>query len=126
MNDTSQYPLNNPPSDGISELEPFTDEQLLQTLRLYNVENNKLLETFENTHAILTCCFGEKDKVYYGGLDSEVYQIDLVTKDKRSVGKHDKPVRSVCYSLQTMVHGQDTLRVGYSFNEACGANRITA
>lgn len=109
MNDTSQYPLNNPPSDGISEVRfsPYDRDVLLvaswdgvscssssisllssfhsltlclffyiflQTLRLYNVENNELLESFQNNHAILTCCFGEKNKVYFGGLDSEVFQ----------------------------------------------------
>ncbi|KAF1800563.1 WD40-repeat-containing domain protein [Mucor lusitanicus] len=108
MNDPTQIELKNPPKDGISNVcfHPTDPDVLLvsswdKTLRLYNVDRNELLQTFNTNAAILDCCFGDGNVVYFGGLDRKVKMINLDTNEESVIGEHDAPVSCVCYGAVT-------------------------
>ncbi|KAK4512800.1 uncharacterized protein ATC70_003507 [Mucor velutinosus] len=108
MNDPTQIELKNPPKDGISNVcfHPTDPDCLLvsswdKTLRLYNVEKNELLQLFNTDSAILDCCFGDDNVVYFGGLDRKVKMINLDTNEESVIGKHDAPISCICYGSAT-------------------------
>ncbi|KAG2193985.1 hypothetical protein INT47_000773 [Mucor saturninus] len=108
MNDTSQYELYDPPTDGISQVcfSPYDNNLLLvsswdKSLRLYNADTKQLLEKFETEAAILSCCFGDDDMVYFGGLHCRLQSINLKTKQRSTIGPHAQPISCVCYSPLT-------------------------
>ena len=84
--DTSAFTLDNPPEDGISSLKfsPTNASLLLssswdKTARLYNVEENKLLHTFDSRAAVLDVEFTEDGQFgLAGGLDRRLHGCVLV------------------------------------------------
>ncbi|KAI8336872.1 WD40-repeat-containing domain protein [Choanephora cucurbitarum] len=108
MNDPSQIELNDPPKDGITNLtfHPSDPSLLLvsswdKTLRIYNVETNRLVQQFTSESAILDCCFGDDDVVFYGGLDRKVKMIQLTTGEQTVLGEHQGAISCVCWGSVT-------------------------
>ncbi|KAI9355894.1 hypothetical protein BD770DRAFT_444555 [Pilaira anomala] len=69
---TNSSPLTKLPQDELGQLcqKHIYNEQ--QSVRLYNVETNELLQKFDTDAAVLCCCFGEDNVIYFGGLDHRV------------------------------------------------------
>ncbi|KAI8996827.1 WD40-repeat-containing domain protein [Pilobolus umbonatus] len=105
MTDSTQYELVDCPRDGITRVcfDPSDSSKLLasswdRTLRLYNVEENRLIQKFNGQSPILDCCFGDSGKVYTGELDQSVKQYDTETGGEVILGHHKAGTRAVCWS----------------------------
>ncbi|KAI9468425.1 MAG: WD40-repeat-containing domain protein [Benjaminiella poitrasii] len=108
MKDPAQIELRDPPKDGISNMcfHPQDSSRLLvsswdKTIRLYDTAENKLIRVYNTESAILDCCFGNNDIVYFGGLDNKVKMIDLNTKEEKVIGTHDDAISCVCWGKLT-------------------------
>ncbi|KAI9261667.1 WD40-repeat-containing domain protein [Phascolomyces articulosus] len=107
---SSQFEITDPPTDGITNVifSP-TDSRLLlasswdSTVRLYNVDENRLQTQVKHHGAILDTCFGiDSNTAYHGGLEKQVTKLDLETSTEQQIGTHDAPVRCVRWSSETI------------------------
>ncbi|KAL1929583.1 hypothetical protein VTP01DRAFT_1721 [Rhizomucor pusillus] len=103
-----QFELTDPPKDGISSIQfkPDDSKFLLAsswdtTVRLYDVELNQSRGQFDHTGAVLSCCFGNGNVGYSGGLDNQINRLDLETKTQDALGSHEQAVRAVCFGAET-------------------------
>ncbi|KAG2221048.1 hypothetical protein INT45_009706 [Circinella minor] len=106
---SSQFEIADPPTDGITNITfSPTDSRLLlasswdTTVRLYNVEENRLQTQVKHMGGILDTCFGnDNNTAYHGGLEKKVTKLDLETSTEQEMGQHDLPVRCVRWSSET-------------------------
>ncbi|KAI8144166.1 WD40-repeat-containing domain protein [Fennellomyces sp. T-0311] len=105
----TQFEIADPPTDGITNVvfNPTDSRFLLasswdSTVRLYDVEANKLQTQTKNVGAILDVCFGNSGNIaYHGGLEKQIRKLDLETNNEQSIGKHDEAVRCLRWSSET-------------------------
>ncbi|KAJ2548760.1 mitotic spindle checkpoint protein Bub3 [Coemansia sp. RSA 1933] len=101
-NNTKQYELLQPPTDGISQVSfhRTDDDKLLvsswdNTVRLYNVQENRLLASHsEHKAAVLDIAFGNTG-AFSGGLDRRLVLWDAGYSHAREVGKHDGEISTM-------------------------------
>ncbi|KAG0740733.1 hypothetical protein G6F57_001931 [Rhizopus arrhizus] len=108
MSDPNQFELNDPPSDGITNIcfSPDNSKNLLvsswdSTLRLYNTTANQLICKSEGESALLDCCFGQNSVAFSGSVEKKVKMHDLNTGSETVLGEHEKGVRCVEWSSET-------------------------
>lgn len=110
----SEYQLDNPPTDATSSVKfgPKSSQYLLSsswdnTVRLYDVESNKLKHSYSHQLAVLDCCFTDLNHSYSGGLDKTLKAYDFVAQKETTVGVHNEAIRCVhyCPSVNLIITG---------------------
>lgn len=103
----SEYQLDNPPLDGISAIKfsPQNSQYLIasswdHSVRLYDVTNNRLLNTFNHAAAVLDCCMVDTNKAYSGGLDRILKSYDFSSQKETIIGRHEDSIKCVHYSQE--------------------------
>lgn len=107
--------LPDPPKDLISCIKfcPHDPTKLLAaswdcTLRLYDVQEQKLLSTIQFRAPLLDACWGEGATAYAAGLERRVYKIDFISEEKQIIGEdHGGAIQNVLYdeTTQTVISG---------------------
>ena len=100
-----EFELNQPPSDGITNVcfspAPNSAHLLVSSwdssVRLYDVTQNTLQLTHTHPYAVLDCCFAEAEQSFSGGLDKKVKLFDFPSQSESVVGSHEDTVRCVEY-----------------------------
>ena len=100
-----EFELNQPPSDGITNVTfssvPNSNELLVSSwdnsVRLYNVAQNTLQHMYSHQYAVLDCCFSEPGKTFSGGLDRELKMYDFAAQTESKLGNHLDAIRCVEY-----------------------------
>lgn len=100
-----EFELNQPPSDGITNVcfspAPNSPHLLVSSwdssVRLYDVTQNTLQLTHTHPYAVLDCCFAEAEQSFSGGLDKKVKLFDFPSQSESVVGGHEDTVRCVEY-----------------------------
>ena len=110
-----EFELNQPPSDGITNVafsNVSTSNQLLasswdNTVRLYDIAQNSLQLMYSHKHAVLDCCFMDGSKSLSGGLDRTLKEYDFASQTETVLGHHLDAVRCVeyCPELGLVVTG---------------------
>ncbi|CAG8475389.1 8397_t:CDS:2 [Paraglomus brasilianum] len=105
-----QYELYDPPSDAISSVvfSPTNPHLLLvaswdKSVRLYDIQNNQLRQTYACSAAVLDCCFSDGAHAFSGGLDKSLTKFDFNTTNESIIGTHDDGVKCVEYCKDNSV-----------------------
>lgn len=108
MSESSQFNLENPPSDGISSLNfaPTHNNLLLSTswdqqVRIYNTKTNSLEAKYSHEGAVLDGCWLNNSLCFSAGLDGTIKMFDLEHNKESKVGQHDSAVKSLLYSSKS-------------------------
>lgn len=72
----------------------------MQTVRLYDVKENRLCYKYDHEAPVLDCCFGgdNASSAYSAGVDQSVKMVNLETGVQRTLGGHNKAIKCVEYS----------------------------
>ncbi|KAI1201440.1 WD40-repeat-containing domain protein [Nemania serpens] len=119
MAPAAQFELAQPPNDAISALvfAPESPSRLLvsswdRNVYLYDTQataaataaegqQGSLIRTIEHRAPVLDVCFGANDdEAFSGGMDWQVWRLDLATGEQTALSRHSAPVRRVVYSRQ--------------------------
>lgn len=111
----TQYELNGHPGDAVTKVNfsPVNQFELLvsswdSTIRLFDVLNNQSKMTQTLSGAVLDCCYdSDGSTVYAGGLDRQVYSIQLARNQKLELGSHQNAVSCLAHNAahQMLVSG---------------------
>lgn len=110
----SEFQLDDTPSDAISSIKfgHKSSQFLLATswdssVRLYDIDQNRLIHTFFHKKAVLDCCFGDSNKTFSGGLDNNLVMYDHQVQKETIIGFHQEAIRCVhyCNSKNLIVTG---------------------
>ncbi|KAK0193158.1 WD40-repeat-containing domain protein [Armillaria mellea] len=112
MADPTQWTLQSPPFDSISQVRfsPTTPEHLLvsswdTTVRFYDTGDtdkpNEQKAKFDHRAAVLSCCWEGSANAYSGGLDCTVRHLALETEKTTPLGAHDDSISSMVWSAST-------------------------
>ncbi|KAM7217059.1 WD40-repeat-containing domain protein [Rhypophila decipiens] len=108
----TQWEVAQPPNDAISSLEFAPESSKLivsswdKNVYLYDIGANgadeaTLIRSFEFRAPVLDVCFGANDdEAFVGGLDQQVYKLDLTTGEQTALSQHNAAVRSLAYSRE--------------------------
>ncbi len=64
---------------------------------MYDVEANKLKQTYNHPLAVLDCCLTDSGRAFSGGLDTTLKTFDFNHQRETVIGKHEKAIRCVHY-----------------------------
>jgi len=103
--DVQEFLLNNPPTDGISNVCFGPNNFLIvsswdSTTRLYDTVNNNLRATFNHSDAVLDCGFVSASTAVAGGLDGQVKMFDFNTRSETVIGQHSDAIKTVEWNHQ--------------------------
>jgi cell cycle arrest protein BUB3 len=105
----TEFELNGPPSDGISNLRfGQKGEYLLvsswdSTVRLYDVTRNQMKLQYNHKAAVLDCSFTDTFHSVSGGMDLQLKYVDLITRNEVVLGEHSMPIRCVEFTSSSIV-----------------------
>ena len=101
---SSEYKLNNCPTDGISAVKfSPTGSQFLLTsswdssLRLYDITANTQRFQYDHNCPVLDCCFSDHVHAWAGGLDGSLTAYDFNVGKHTNFGMHNDGIRCVEY-----------------------------
>lgn len=104
----AEFALDQPPSDGISQVVWANSSDLLlasswdRTLRLYDVAHNVCRMQVEQAGAVLDCCFDATDtRAFAVGMDQHVTAVDLATGSRSVLGSHSGVSRCVVSHVES-------------------------
>ncbi|CAF0708524.1 unnamed protein product [Brachionus calyciflorus] len=110
----SEFQLQDPPTDGISSVKfnQKSSQFLLvsswdQSVRLYDIDTNRLKHTFSHKQPVLDCCLTDSSLSFSGGLDSKLIMYDYNAEKETLIGTHQDAIRCVhfCHSANLIITG---------------------
>lgn len=114
MSDPKEIEIHSPPLDSVSSVtfSPSNSSHLLvggwdSCVRLYDVAANDQKTKFDHKAAVLSCCFGDSNRAFSGGLDTWVREFDLERETTRVLGQHAESISRVVWikDTNTLVSG---------------------
>ena len=99
----SEFQLNDPPSDGISSVK-FSNKHSQYILvsswdaqvRLYDIDANKLKDSYSSSYAVLDCCFTDISHSFSGGIDKTLKCYDFNSQKVTIIGTHAEVKKKSC------------------------------
>lgn len=111
----SEFQIDEAPNDGISAIKfaPRNSQYLLasswdSTVRLYDIDHNKLKHLYRHENAVLDCCFSvDMSHSFSVGLDKNLIIYDWQSQKETILGTHNEAIRCVhyCASLNLVITG---------------------